>query len=253
MLNKSSIGWTDYSGGDANFIIGCTPASEGCKHCYAASWAERHRWDFSDLRLYPDKLDRLGRFSPEGPTKRGPNAHPMVFVVDMGDLFHEDVPEQFVMRALDRMAYNSYVDWQILTKRPRRALQLLSKWGELPDHMWFGVTCENQRRLDERLPVLREIGAQVRWLSLEPMLGPIEIPSLEGIDWIVVGAESGDARRPFDVAWARSIRDACQAGGVSFFYKQGSGRYPGTDPYLDGCRVQEWPTTGERERQLAFI
>lgn len=253
MIPKSRIGWTDYSGGDANFIIGCTPVSEGCAHCYGRSWATRHNRDFDQVTLYADKLARLARFNPSGTFKRGPGTKPMVLVCDLSDLFHEDVPADFIKQALDVMWCKADVDWQILTKRPARALSIVNSWGTLPDHIWFGVTCENQRRLDERLPILEQVNAELRWLSVEPMLGPVRIPSFDALSWVVVGAESGDNRRPFDKSWAQAVRDDCRAVGVPFFYKQGSGQRPGTDPYLDGRKEQEWPPACGAELQPALF
>jgi len=252
MIPRSSIGWTDYSGGDANFIIGCTPASEGCRNCYARAWAQHYNRNFGEVVLYPDKLRRLAKFSPVGASKRGEFAKCTVFVGDLSDLFHSDIPESFLCEALDVMAGNSAVDWQVLTKRPERALSVLDSWGALPDHVWMGATCENQARLDERLPILRQVNAAIRWLSIEPMLGPVTIPDFDGLSWVVVGAESGPDRRSFDASWARSVRDACRRADVPFFYKQGSGARPGTDPYLDGQKWQAWPITAGMVEQLAF-
>ena len=247
-MKRSSIAWTDYSGGNANFVIGCTPASTGCRHCYGETWAKRHKWnggDFGEVKLYPDKLRALRGFDPGPGTYRRPGSKPMCFVVDLGDLFHDDVPTPFIHQALDDLAANTAIDWQILTKRPRRALEAITAWGTLPGNVWIGVTCENQARLVERLPVLRAIPASLRFLSLEPMLEPITIPTFDGLAWAILGAESGAQRRPFDPAWARPVRDACRRAGVSFFYKQGSGAKPGMRPYLDGELVHEWPNTGQ--------
>jgi protein gp37 len=179
----------------------------------------------------------------------------MAAVALMGDLFHRRVLDVEIKKTLDVLSGNRYVDFQLLTKRPKRALDVINAWGTLPENVWFGMTCENQRRLDERLPILRKVNAAVKWLSIEPMLEAITIPSFDGISWVVVGGESGDNRRLFDVAWARAIRDQCRAAGVPFFYKQGSGRRPGSDPYLDGELVQEWPITSAAAigRQLALF
>jgi len=263
---RSKIGWTDYSGGDLNFVIGCTPVSEGCKNCYARAWAER--WDKSfAVRTYPDKLERLRYWKPDPgdvPYRRGPGSRPMAFVVDLGDLFHEAVPTSFIYDALDVMVERADIDWQILTKRPERMRRITRQYAlsePLPPHIWLGTTVENQQRADERIPRLLRLRADgPLWISIEPMLGPVDVfdwlwctglvvgqtyevfeQSRNMISWVIVGAESGPDRRPYDKDWARDIRDQCIEADVPFFYKQSSGLRPGTDPYLDGRKWQEWP------------
>jgi len=270
-IKRSSIGWTDFSGGDANFIIGCTPASEGCANCYARTLIEsRQGRPFSEVRLYPEKLKRLAktRFSPGGDAyRRGPGSRPMVFLVDLGDWCHPAVPDEFRTSAFDLLLARDDVDWQWLTKRPEVMAGFVSGYCErrglaqLPAHFWMMVTAENQRRYDERVPWVLRTPATVRGLSIEPMLGPI-VPKagLEAVarvgkpgsrrviwvtrptlDWVILGAESGNARRPFDLDWARRVRDECRATGVPFFYKQGSHRFPGRLDVLDGERIKEYP------------
>ncbi len=266
---RSSISWTDYSGGPLNFVIGCTPASAECAHCYAQGWAKRNGRNFSHVTCYPDKLEdlRAATFSfhlgAEAPFRRGLGAQPLAFVVDLGDLFHDDVPAEFIQRAVQVLGDRDDVTWQVLTKRPHRAraLQDLDLLPDpLPDNIWFGTTTGTQDSFDHRIADLLTVRARVRFLSMEPLLeqvviptvfleklnlpnaGPVEWPDNAGtVNWVIVGAESGPQRRPFDLNWARSLRDQCQAAGVAYFFKQQSGLYPGYEPVLDGREWKEFP------------
>jgi protein gp37 len=285
-MKTSAIGWTDYSGGNLNFVTGCTPASEGCRECYARRLFERFGRDFSQVTIYPEKLARLRTQAfPEWSPKRGAPHRPMLFPVDMGDLFHPDVPDAFIGQAFQTMAARRDVVWQVLTKRAERLHYLLYVWamrGELDlrqhPHIWVGVTVENQAAAATRIPRLLWIPAAVRWVSVEPMLGPVHIGDaniswltcndsqeyiyddegtidheccesfamgwghFHGIDWVVCGAESGPNRRQYDEEWALALRSQCREAGVPFFYKQGSGERPGMHDSLPGVLVaQEWP------------
>jgi protein gp37 len=262
VIKRSNIGWCDFSGGDANFVIGCTPKSAGCRNCYARRIMERAGRDFSQVTLYPEKLERLrrARFEEKGaPFRRGSGSRPIVFAVDMGDLFHQDVPDVVILQSLRVMTRRDDVDWVVLTKRSERLLALSQRYDlSFPPNVWPMVTAENQDAADERIPDLLRIRAAVRGVSLEPMLGPIEIPVfLAGrippylrpycfepgvkLDWVIVGAESGPHRRPFDLDWARRVRDDCLAARVPFFYKQGAHLFPGRDDELDGREWKEFP------------
>lgn len=269
-MKTSPIGWCDYSGGDLNFVTGCTPISEGCAHCYARVIYDRYGRDFSQVTFHEDKLRRLRtkRF-PQYSPKRGAPHRPMAFVCDTGDLFHESLWFDGIMWAFDVFAQHQDVIWQVLTKRPERMLQEALRWCEgnnvetLPANVWLGVTAENQERADERIPILLDTPAAVRFVSIEPMLGPVDLCEVlmpdgdhlgrglhnwgsdSGIDWVVAGAESGPKRRPFDVQWAVDLYEQCREGGVKFFGKQDSGLYPGEPLVLPGYGVvQEWPGEG---------
>ena len=285
-MKPSAIGWTDFSGGDLNFVTGCTPVSEGCRNCYAKRIYDRFGRDFSKVTCHADKLDRLKRKRfPEYSPKRGAPHKPMCFVCDTGDLFHEAVPMAFIAEALEIMANRSDVIWMVLTKRPERIAG--KKWYKAkthtlglfrpppddligvapPSNIFLGVTAENQRCADERIPLLLKTPAAVRFVSVEPMLGPVVLPDkalvgtgqkgviswpgseeyviwnrANAVDWVICGAESGPNRRPFDVQWAVDLYEQCREAGVPFFGKQDSDMRPGKPLVLgDYGVVQKWP------------
>lgn len=275
-MKPSNISWCDYSGGDLNFVTGCTPVSEGCANCYARAIYQRFGRDFSRVKWHEDKLARLTTMPvPLDGNKRGPNMRPICFVCDTGDLFHGDIGLSDIMGALDVMTERGDVTWAILTKRVERMYRIVSQWGPLPSNIWLGVTAENQARADERIPILLDTPAAVRFVSVEPMLGPVDLGSYmrcemyagesvvygkgtilpsghadhyhparlrPRLDWVICGGESGPHRRPFDVAWAVSLYEQCKAAGVPFFYKQGNAMRPGQDDELPGIgQVKEWP------------
>jgi protein gp37 len=278
-MKTSAIGWTDFSGGDLNFVTGCTPVSEGCQNCYAMAIYKRWGRDFDTVKVHEDKRDRLypGKW-PEWSPKRGEGHRPMAFVCDTGDLFHDAVPDEFIWYAFNTMlACHDMVEFQVLTKRPERMRIFVTDYlrrRNLPashlHNIWLGVTVENQQRADERIPILLDTPAAVRFVSVEPCLSPVDLsgympewdhrPEHEywraafpdtdgkkilvqpGIDWTIVGAESGPSRRPFDVAWAVDLYEQCKDAGVPFFFKQGSDLRPGQHAELPGIgKVQEWP------------
>ncbi len=263
--HRSKISWTDYSGGDANFVTGCTPVSPGCANCYARAIYERFGHDFSLVEWHTDKLLRLAAWRPANFVSKRDNPQqadrvwpPTVFVCDTGDLFHEDVPVAFMVQAFELMTERADVDWLVLTKRAGRMQVFVTSWHggyhheaekrppgcrPLAPNIWLGVTAENQETANERIPLLLEVPAAVRFVSVEPMLMPTNLrPYLPGLDWVICGAESGPNRRPFDVAWALDLYERCREAGVPFFYKQGSALKPGQDAELPGFGVvQEWP------------
>ena len=261
---RSKIGWCDYSGGDLNFALrgsarGDCEVSPGCAHCYAGAILRRNGQTSPVTTWSTKKLNRLAKWQPDPgaePYRRGPGSRPLAFPCDMGDLFHEAVPEEFIFQALDLMYLRSDVDWQILTKRAERMSELTSRWylthrRPFAEHLWLGVSVEDMARADERIPWLLATPARVRFLSCEPLLGPLWFERctawdldqfcLDGIDWVIVGAESGPDRRPFDMLWAAEIRDQCRATATAYFYKQGSHRFPGRDDVLDGHTYKEFP------------
>jgi protein gp37 len=237
VADQSGIEWTDATW---NFLTGCSKISPGCDHCYAealskrlqASGAFRYRNGFQ-LTFHPDALD-LPR------TWARPRR---IFVNSMSDLFHEDVPIDWIRRGFDVMAATPQHTYQILTKRADR-LRRLAPLLQWPPNVWMGVSVENQV-FAFRAKRLRQVPAAVRFLSVEPLLGPVAL-DLAGIDWVIVGGESGPAARPMNPEWARSVRDQCLAAGVAFFFKQWGGRTPKAGGRtLDGRTWDEFPRAGE--------
>jgi three-Cys-motif partner protein len=215
MGGRSAIEWTDATW---NPVTGCTKVSPGCKHCYAERLAARlqmlgnprYRRGF-DVTLHPDQLILPLRW-------RQPRR---IFVNSMSDLFHESVPEEFIQKVFEIMVQAPWHIFQILTKRAQR-LADLSPQFPWPPNVWQGVSVENAH-YTWRIDYLQKVPAIVRFLSIEPFLGPIETLPLDGIHWVIVGGESGPRHRPMNPVWVRRIRDQCVATGVPFFFKQWGG------------------------------
>lgn len=211
MAGRTSIEWTEATW---NPVTGCTKVSPGCAHCYAETFAERfrgvsgHPYEHGfDLQLRRERLEQPLEWT-----------HPrMIFVNSMSDLFHEDISNDYVREAFEVMRKANWHTFQILTKRSERMTQL-GRGLSWPDNVWMGVSVENQRwtcRVDD----LRKVRAKVRFLSCEPLLGPLSL-DLTSIDWVIVGGESGPGARPMKPEWVRDIREQCQDAGVAFFFKQ---------------------------------
>ena len=283
MSEKSGIAWTNATW---NPVTGCTKVSQGCKHCYAErEWGRLsvnqkatayYGREFTDIRCHPDRLT-------EGPIRwRKPR---MIFVNSMSDLFHEKVPFEFIDEVFEVINCSPMHTFQILTKRPERMLEYFQRseiaWAvdEGPlDNVWLGVSVEDQATADERVPLLLQAPAAVRWVSAEPLLDSVEINfalknrldqhgnwrSGSGLAWVVCGAESGPRARPMHAEWARKLRDDCAAAGVPFFMKQLGAAFVGPDdgfglfgavaPYTSaktyafkrlkdraGANMEEWP------------
>lgn len=255
MGDKSRIEWTEATW---NPVTGCSPVSEGCENCYAKREAEgrlrgRCGYDRDDpfkVAFHPERLDQPSRWSK--PRR--------IFVCSMGDLFHEDVEDEWLNRVFLEMAVSTRHTYIVLTKRPERMRAFVL--GKIPfvkdagvagpglfPHVWLGVTAENQARADERIPVLLDTPAAVRFVSVEPMLGPVDLarwmrpkqrffnalcevcgnvvgekpPYVDsgevGLDWVICGGETGYNARLMHPDWARSLRDQCLSAGVPFFFK----------------------------------
>jgi protein gp37 len=226
MADRSAIEWTETTW---NPVTGCDQVSAGCDHCYALTLAARLK------AMGSQKYQNDGDPRTSGPGF-GVSVHPdeltaphrwrrsrLVFVNSMSDLFHPKVPTDFIMAVFDVMANTPQHTYQVLTKRPKRARTLLRE--RLPANVWMGVSVEEDR-FTERIQVLREIPAAIRFVSCEPLLGPLPSLDLTGIDWVIVGGESGRDARPMRPEWAIAIRDNCAAAGVRFFFKQWGGRTP---------------------------
>jgi protein gp37 len=260
MSDKSAIEWTNSTW---NPVSGCTKVSPGCDHCYAETMHERFhgKGSFATVTTHPDRLDLPLRW-------RKPRR---IFVNSMSDLFHKDVPDQYIAHVFAVMALAQRHTFQVLTKRHARTRSLLSRpdWRDMVldravEHLelnadaidylerllwplpnvWLGVSVENQQWADTRIPALLDTPAAVRWISAEPLLGPIDIAEatrdrrfschacefgmegdcnahrVERLDWVVVGGESGPGARPMAPNWARSIRQQCDRAGVPFLFKQ---------------------------------
>lgn len=234
VADRSSIEWTEATW---NPVTGCSKISPGCAHCYAETFAERwrgiprHPYEQGfDLRLWPARLEQPLRW-------RRPR---MIFVNSMSDLFHERVPDSFIKQVFEVMVRAEQHTFQVLTKRPERARALASElpW---PSNVWMGVSIEN-RRFVYRADILRAIPASVRFISAEPLLGPLDGLNLAQIDWLIAGGESGPRHRPVRPEWLRDLRDRCQSEGVAYFFKQWGGHRPKTGGRdLDGRTWDEMP------------
>lgn len=251
MNGNTTIEWTDKTW---NPVTGCTKVSQGCKHCYAERVFPRPYpgRKFTDVQCHPERLEQPLRWKKPA----------RIFVNSMSDLFHEDVPDSFIDQVFAVMALASQHTFQVLTKRPRRMYEwmrnerslhvVLQHWKNDQagqniwplTNVWLGVSVENQETADERIPWLLKTPAAVRFLSIEPLLSPVDLHRIKdpkmsgitfdalskkggialldghGIDWVIVGGESGPDARPMHPDWARSIRDQCVAAGVPFFFKQ---------------------------------
>jgi protein gp37 len=247
MADGSAIEWTDATW---NPVRGCTKVSPGCKHCYAETLAERfrgvpgHPFEHGfDLQLIPSALELPLRW----------RAGRRIFVNSMSDLFHDDVPATYIRRVFGVMKRASHHQYQVLTKRSERMARLAANL-DIPPHVWMGVSVENQQYAT-RIDDLRRVEAVVRFLSIEPLLGPIADLDLTGIHWVIVGGESGHGARPMDPAWVRSIRDQCVASNVKFFFKQWGGvRKHVTGRVLDGRTWDEMPTSrGTGSARLVIV
>ena len=260
----SAIEWTQETW---NPVTGCTKVSPGCRHCYAERFSERFRGvpghpyePGFDLTLRPERLSKpLGWKKPR-----------RVFVNSMSDLFHEDVPDEFIDRVFVVMSLAQRHTFQVLTKRAERMREycsspetlgrIVADTAEVLDgidnavvaishhedgfrgirwpHVWLGVSVEDQKRADERIPLLLETPAAVRFVSAEPLLGPVDFgEALDQIDWVIVGGESGPGARPMDPEWARFIREQCHASRIPFFMKQMAKK----KPIPEDLMIREWP------------
>jgi protein gp37 len=239
MSSNSNIEWTDATW---NPVRGCTKISDGCKHCYAETFAERFRGvkghpyeQGFDLRLVPEKLAEPLRW-------RNPK---MIFVNSMSDLFHENVPDDYVVAVANVMVAANWHTYQVLTKRSDRLQKLLNnslRFAANQEHIWWGVSVENRKYGLPRIENLQNTDAAMRFLSIEPLLDDLVKVDLGGIDWVIVGGESGPGARPMKKEWVISVRDQCRGEGVPFFFKQWGGvRKSAAGRKLDGKTYDEFP------------
>ncbi len=215
MSHYSKIEWTERTW---NPVTGCTKVSPGCKHCYAERFARRlqkmgnprYRNGFT-LTLHEDLLELPLQWKKPS----------MIFVNSMSDLFHEQVPFRFILRAFETMRRADWHVYQILTKRSSRLAELADKL-DWPRNIWVGVSVETAK-FYERIKHLQAVPAEVRFVSCEPLLGPLDNMPLEGIHWVIVGGESGPRARPMRLRWILSIMEQCRRSNVPFFFKQWGG------------------------------
>lgn len=242
MAEVTGIGWCDHT---HNPWIGCTKVSPGCDFCYAEeTWDKRyHRVEWGGDRsrtksLGPLSWDRKARAA--GVRRR-------VFCASLADVFDNQVPDEWradLWALIDRCRA---LDWMLLTKRPQNITKMLPEGWPWP-HVWLGATTENQEEADRRLPILLRVPAVVHFASVEPQLGPVDLGNYvgAGLDWVIVGGESGRGCRPFDPDWARTLRDQCRASAVPFFMKQLGGHPDKRDQVADlpaDLRIRQWPAS----------
>jgi len=239
-MNKTGISWTDFSW---NPVSGCTKVSEGCKFCYAEAWSKRYHRSF-EVTLHPEKLREVEKI-PAGSK---------VFVNSMSDLFHPNVPTTFINRVFQAIRKRPDVIFQVLTKRPEqiklRQNALRDVWlDEIPDNVWLGVSVEMPQyvgRIDELVRIEHD---GIKWVSHEPLLADMgqyqkfKFAFAHGIDWIVIGGESGPHHRPMKIEWARNIVRQAKEQGIPVWMKQLGGLWPGgnLEDFPEDLRIREFP------------
>jgi protein gp37 len=259
----SKIAWTDMSiGGAALGLYGCSHAGEGCRNCWAEAMAQR----FEHLHGYPPGVVENGRWtgrvdenlttmlsrldhlpSPRSSVRR-------VFLWSTADLFHHDVSLVYQATALRHLAARDHLQFQVLTKRTDRAEAVGRHLGMWPSNVWIGASCSTQADVDRLAPDLLRVPAPVRFLSMEPLLGPVDLRGyLSQIQWVIIGAESGPRRRPCRIEWVREVVEQCRESGVPCFVKQIHGPYSGPSdipdvwhgwvaiPHSMQCQADQWP------------
>lgn len=243
MADGSAIEWTEATW---NPVTGCNKVSPGCANCYAETFAERwrgvegHPYEQGfDLKLWPSRLDHPRRW-------KRPR---VVFVNSMSDLFHPEVPVEFVSNVLDTIRETPRHTYQVLTKRPGKMASVMQRLQPYPlPNLWLGTSIESDD-FTWRADSLREVPAAVRFLSLEPLLGPVPSLSLDGVGWVIVGGESGPRHRPMEEEWVQAMRIACEDAEVPFFFKQWGGRTSKSGGReLDGQTFDEMPGSLPRHR-----
>lgn len=238
MAAKTSIEWTESTW---NPVTGCTRVSAGCDHCYAERFSERfrgvrgHPFEVGfDLTLRPERLEQPKAW-------RRPRR---IFVNSMSDLFHKDIPCDYIDRVFDTMESAHWHTYQVLTKRSslmRSFINARYRRHPAPSNIWLGVSVEDSSAL-VRIEHLRQSNATLRFVSFEPLLGPVCSANLDQIDWVIAGGESGPRARPVEANWIRGLRDKCIAGDHAFFFKQWGGRLPKSNGNtLDGRQWMQFP------------
>lgn len=238
MAAKSTIEWTDATW---NPVTGCTKVSAGCDNCYAERFSERFRGvsghafeNGFDLTLRAERL--LQPLAWKKPR--------MIFVNSMSDLFHKEIPKDYINKVFDTMEKAHWHIYQVLTKRSSLLQKFINErypTRKAPVHMWFGVSIENEQALS-RIVHLQNTNASIRFLSIEPLIGPVGQLNLKSINWVIVGGESGPDARPMHPQWVIDIRNQCIKANVAFFFKQWGGRNPKSGGrLLEGKEWNEFP------------
>ena len=234
MATQSRIEWTESTW---NPLTGCTKISPGCKHCYAERMAKRLQAMGQPNYVNGFKLTMHEHVLEKPLEWKTPQ---VIFVNSMSDLFHKDVPLDFIQRVFDTMKRSHWHQFQVLTKRSERLAEL-SPFLEWADNIWMGVSVENDK-YTYRIDDLRKTDAKIKFLSVEPLIGPISKMNLKGINWVIVGGESGPGARPIERDWVVSIRDQCLKARVPFFFKQWGGvQKKKTGRLLDGRTWDQMP------------
>jgi protein gp37 len=244
-MSDTKISWTDKTW---NPVTGCTKASMGCEHCYAAKMAVRLQSmgqvryaNGFEVTMHPEALDEPTHWVKPR----------LVFVCSMADLFHEDVTDEFIKQVFAVMNEATDHTFQVLTKRPERLLELAPEI-EFSDNIWVGVTVEHANYVS-RIDLLRQGPAATGFLSCEPLLGSLADVDLADIDWVIVGGESGPGARPMDLEWARELRNKCVMGGVRYFYKQAGAKQGKGSDVLDRYEWKQWPLVAYGSRPVGLF
>lgn len=261
MSTTTNIEWANST---FNPWIGCSKVSPGCAHCYAETLMDKRfgkaRWGKGERRILtsihnwyqPLVWDMNAR-------KRG--TRPRVFCASVADVFDPEIPYQWRYDLFELIEATSNLDWLILTKRPEKIGRMIAEiatpmceaWDRqriAPANVWLGTSVEDQTRADIRIPALLKVPAAIHFLSVEPLLGPVHLGDLSGLDWVIVGGESGPRARPMRTEWVFPIRDQCVSAGVAFFFKQWGGRTPKcAGRTLDGHIWDQIPCSGENISQ----
>ncbi len=248
---NSKIEWTEMTW---NPVTGCSKISQGCKHCYAERMA--HRLQAMGVERYRNGFEVTLHWDLIDLPRRWKDPH-VVFVNSMSDLFHEAVPLEFIRLVFKTMLECPQHTFQVLTKRSSRLREIAPNLS-WPVNVWMGVSVENQGAV-RRLNDLLVVPSAIRFLSIEPLIGPVDLESLSGIDWVIVGGESGPGARPMKLEWVEAILRQCRSNGVSFFFKQWGGVWKKRNGRnLKGRTYDEMPSVqrvgcGLRERTLPIL
>lgn len=247
MSIHSDIEWTEATW---NPTTGCTKISPGCKNCYAERFAER--WRGIPGHPYEQGFD-IKTWQPRLTIPLSWKKPRLIFVNSMSDLFVEQIDSSFIKDVFAIMEEANWHQFQLLTKRPKRMLETAEKLSTWPSNVWAGVSVESQE-WTWRIKLLREVPAEIRFLSCEPLLGPLSL-SLSNLQWVIVGGESGPGSRPMKIEWVREIRDQCLHSQVPFFFKQWGGvQKKKHGRVLDNRTWDEFPTFGcSKEQQLSLL